>query len=503
VANSSLRRRIVGGSLVGLGSLAAILGLASSRIWPQSNEITATTFGYNEQISADLIASANSRYLVTVPNLLTMVDPRATVTFNALPQPLPPGGSEQITVVAGRQGDVLGWLGGLPYTEVTGLNSWESLTSVAVPGTETSDEAWAALPGNDMWLAERSGTGSLTFQADELPDDPKLVLLASNNYDADNPPNLTITWPRDVTAPYQWPLIGSGLATILLGGAMLLSRSRQHAAVIPVTTGVALPDDVDTFWHEPLPDLETQLGGESEPIVLAEVVPPDVVIIAEPEIMPDVVEAPEVVKHHDVWTSLRPASPNWASLPDLTTGAKAPELEPEPEPEPILEPKPVVAPEPEPAPAPAPIPQATPIPEPEPVPAPKPEPVAEPEPVPEPEPVIIPQPIAPTTGETPYAPPVSRSALREARRLADETGDTQALEALTGALRVVTPEPAALTSQIPIQAADWRAVWGLEGTSRRSQRRAATGEVSSDQVSAQSGSEPEVSGSGSGEPEGA
>jgi len=95
-----------------------------------------------------------------------------------------------------------------------------------------------------------------------------------------------------------------------------------------------------------------------------------------------------------------------------------------------------------------------------------------------------------TGGGGEYVPPVSRSALREAKRVAEETGDTQLLEALTGAIRAV-PEPEAVTSQIPIQTANWRAVWGLENTSRAALRKAATGEVDSEAVVKQTSEERE------------
>jgi hypothetical protein len=48
------------------------------------------------------------------------------------------------------------------------------------------------------------------------------------------------------------------------------------------------------------------------------------------------------------------------------------------------------------------------------------------------------------------------------------------LDTLTGAIQMLA-EPDAVTSHIPVQAADWRAVWGIDTPSRR-QRRSGTGE---------------------------
>jgi len=535
--------------------------------------------------------------------MVTLVDSQSEITFSTLPD------QDEIVVIAGRQLDVQGWLGNMPFTEVTGLNTWESISSRAVVGSEP-DAAAASLRGNDMWLFERTGTGEVTMNSEELPQEAGLVLLAAN-LTTSTTPSLTLTWPRDVTAPYQWPLIGAGLATILLGGAIALTRSRQIESAVGEAVAapseplpdwepgirISTDDADDTFWHAPeLAEpavVPTELPSEI-PETAPELVIPEPSVSAEPLIpLPEVAEA-EIGEHEtgDHWATFRPSRPVWPPLPDLLAVLPDDEPQVEPEPEPTAEPvaesavepaplaeptaEPAVEPEPEPIPEPErlalpPEPVIEPVPfEPEPMPTAAPEP-EEPSQIPVPPPVetpassptVVPTPVetpvppkpapqpapepkrahrwglrrnrrpveppalasqpapagpppapvtappvppavetpavelptappaptpvpsvptpvqapasTPATGSTPsYTPPVSRSALREARRVAEETGDTQMLEALTGAIRQI-PEPEAVTSHIPIQTADWRATWGLEGTSRRS-RRAATGE---------------------------
>jgi len=589
---------------MGLGSIAAVLGVLSSQIWPQSDEIIASTatstpeglvlYPQGVRLPDDEAADyAESRYLVTVPGLLTMVDQRVELAFSTPVVPVPPGGSDLITVVVGREADVMGWLGGLPYTEVTGLHSWEQLSTAAqvsagTDGASGLPDQPAALLGNDMWLFERSGNDPLIIDISELPDDANLVLLAAANYD-NHPPALTLTWPREVTAPYQWPLIGAGLATILLGAAMLLSKSR-HAVVeaaapapaelfvpevpVPAThlgTGIYVNDADDTFWDEPEPAVAAQAPAPPVEIPSPAVEPVETptpvetpVMAGVPELIPEptlVVEStPEISEPAPVeqehWATYRPSRPVLPPLPDLlapTYTAVLPDDETpswaEPErlaipPLPIVEPEPITAPVV--APVPAPVTDAasglTPVLQPEPeVVESEPEPVVI-EPVTEQAPVsilaaapqgeakpkrshrfslrrrsaepksveptapesrrraakrapvapvaptpVVAEPVAPTPVEQVvtapaesapvpvYTPPVSRSALREARRVAEETGDTEMLDSLTGVIQAV-PEPEALTSQIPISTANWRAVWGLENTSRRA-RRTLTGEV--------------------------
>jgi len=60
---------------------------------------------------------------------------------------------------------------------------------------------------------------------------------------------------------------------------------------------------------------------------------------------------------------------------------------------------------------------------------------------------------------TDFVPTVKRSELRKARREAEETGNYDKLNALTGAIPAVEPRPD--TSEVPVRAATWREVWGL------------------------------------------
>lgn len=232
------------------------------------------------------------------------------------------------------------------------------------------------------------------------------------------------------------------------------------AAAAGLETGIGYDVDGSLFaeshsTYEPSDELPIHLTPELLPVP-----EPAVVVLPEPVVVP----AEQVVVEPEPAVFVAPE-------PGIV------ELEPEPEFEPA--PVPLVV-EPEPEFEPAPVPLVV-EPEPEPVVVAEPEPVViepTPEPTPEPEPVAVELPVAvespvesvlaeavPVTAAEPppitgYRPTVSRAQLRRAREKAAETGDYSELEALTGAIQVV-PEPPALTSEVPVRAASWRAMWGL------------------------------------------
>ena len=390
VSRDSVLRKAIGGSLIGLGLVATGLGIASPVLWPQSDYVRAIS---------ELPDSA-PRLLASSPGVLGLVD--NTVTIEAT---VPVG---DVTLAIGREPDVTGWLGNFEYTKVLGLQSWESLASAAAGGGVTE---FVSPVGSDMWLAEATGAEHVSL---EWPggDDQLVVLIAG--YSAT--PNLTLTWPREVTTPYRWPLIAAGIATILLGTAIALSRARQLAP-------------------GPMPFI-------AEP---SESAAPATGLIPVWPSLPTEPEAIEVISNDD------DGAPGFSRSEKLGQGDAAAPASADTD---VEEVAPVAVES-----------VALPIVIEDPVDVVAEEPGVIEEPV-----DIIEEPAAVVVDEGPavpgaitattFVPPVSRSQFRAAKVEAETTGNTELLEALTGAIRAV-PEPAALTSQIPIATANWRSVWGL------------------------------------------
>lgn len=245
--------RIVMVGLVVVGLVVAGLGVASATVWRPSDTAVMTT---GEQSGATL--------LTTAPGVLSLVDRDVTITAES---------SDDATVVLalGSQVDVDGWIGEDPALRVTGASDWETLTVASAEsagaqtpaptdGTEptdapesadaaeaTTDAAEPTAPGpdpsgSDMWVESTSGTGSATLAWDASSTD-QVLLVAAVGEDA-AAPQLTLSWPREVTTPLLWPGVAVGVLLVVLGliyglvtrGRRRRSTQRSSVQAAPTTT---------------------------------------------------------------------------------------------------------------------------------------------------------------------------------------------------------------------------------------------------------------------------
>jgi hypothetical protein len=250
-------QRILGAVLViaGLGVIA--FGVASATVLKESDSVVATAR-----------PTGDGTVVVTDPGVLGMVATDVTVTATV------PAG-QQVTLVAGRDVDVLGWLGEDAYGRVTGITDWETLSTEAVAAAEPEgEEAEAAEEepaepevldprGSDMWVSEvteaeevslrwtgrsgpwmvmAAGTGAAPVEDEEATEGE-----AAEDAEPVTPamPTLQLTWNRDVGTPMLWPAVGSGAVLLLIGLALLGSarrkarRDRGTAAAGAATSGVS------------------------------------------------------------------------------------------------------------------------------------------------------------------------------------------------------------------------------------------------------------------------
>ncbi len=234
-------QRILGAVLVIAGLAAIAFGVATATVLRESDTVVATARPVGD-----------GTLVVTDPGVLDLVDSDVTVTAS-----VPEG--QEVTVVVGRDVDVLGWLEGDPYTRVTGLQDWDTLTtSEMLPEAPEGEEAEAAegeepeeveLPdpaGSDMWITELTATEEVSLRWNDRPG-PWVLLAAGSGAapveeaeaaegeeapaeasDADAvAPTLELSWDREVGTPWLWPAVGLGGLLLLLGIVLLLLGRRK------------------------------------------------------------------------------------------------------------------------------------------------------------------------------------------------------------------------------------------------------------------------------------
>ena len=94
-----------------LAALSIVLGVLNATVWKPSSIVSAHANVYG------------SRYIVTDPGVLNLVDYRVKISVAAL------NSRKLICVVVGLAKDVRGWTKGYSVQRITGLNNWNSLST--------------------------------------------------------------------------------------------------------------------------------------------------------------------------------------------------------------------------------------------------------------------------------------------------------------------------------------------------------------------------------------
>lgn len=251
---SLVKPRVLSIVLIVLGLLAVILAVASATIWRPSQTAVAT-----------LRPAATTAYVVTGDGVLNMVDSTVTITAKAK------DANSTVTLALARSEDAQAWLANDPYTEVTGLSSWESLSgrtitercnvkATATPTAKATGTAAAtakatatasakatatstakatptpdakgcikavasnaSLNGSDMWVTSKTGKGSVSITYD--PSSSNYVVLAATD-GKQAAPTFSLSWKRTVGTPWLIPgLIVGGL--LVAGGVFIFMLDIQ------------------------------------------------------------------------------------------------------------------------------------------------------------------------------------------------------------------------------------------------------------------------------------
>lgn len=234
-------QRLIAALLGLLGLAAAALGIASATAWRADDPLIAT-------------ATADTATLVTEPGVLEVAGEPVTVTVRATGSP--------VVLAVGRDTDVAGWVGDDPHQLVTGLADWHDLAlqdaATPAPAGSPSAEPSASAPepspsasaddgaaqqtaadptGSDMWVTEVNGDGAATLEW-TAPPEGRWSLLAVSLGDTD--PTLELSWPQEVTTPWLWPGVATGVLLLAVAAilAVRIRRSRTGADWHDVSTGM-------------------------------------------------------------------------------------------------------------------------------------------------------------------------------------------------------------------------------------------------------------------------
>ena len=232
-----MSRRILSVVVTVLGLVLVALAVCSATIWKPSSKAEAK------------LASAPSQpYVFTAPGVLSGVGSDVTVTANS-------SDGKDVHLFVARAADLDAWMSpdadrALPYTVVTRIDAdagslsskdetkycpsasatpAASAQAGATPssaGTQCSERKANAVTasGSDIWLGEKTGGSSVTFNTAEDADramlprkdiDEQIVVMAMTDGKAPAP-SLTVTWERQVETP--WYFYGG----LVLGGLFVL-----------------------------------------------------------------------------------------------------------------------------------------------------------------------------------------------------------------------------------------------------------------------------------------
>ena len=232
-----MSRRILSVVVTVLGLVLVALAVCSATIWKPSSKV-----------EAKLASGPSQPYVFTAPGVLSGVGSDVTVTANS-------SDGKDVHLFVARAADLDAWMSpdadrALPYTVVTRIDAdagslsskdetkycpsasatpAASAQAGATPssaGTQCSERKANAVTasGSDIWLGEKTGGSSVTFNTAEDADramlprkdiDEQIVVMAMTDGKAPAP-SLTVTWERQVETP--WYFYGG----LVLGGLFVL-----------------------------------------------------------------------------------------------------------------------------------------------------------------------------------------------------------------------------------------------------------------------------------------
>ncbi|WP_312348048.1 hypothetical protein [Actinomyces sp.] len=255
-----------------LALVAAVVGVLALTVWKPADQVVAST-------------TPDRPYVMTRDKVLPLLAKDVTVTVTA-------PGDEEVSLVLGTTGDVLGWIGDSPYTEVVGVESgMETLKTVDHPGSgeaaQSGDDAQSgeddqsgedaqsgeeaqsgATPaGNDMWLQEATGRGSTSLTLTDVGTGRSVLAAVDGSADA---PTLTLTWAvhqTNATAVVAFAVAAllAVIAVLFLVSELRILRHRRRRALKLAERAGADAADTQVIPLDQVRALAEQDGGTAAP----------------------------------------------------------------------------------------------------------------------------------------------------------------------------------------------------------------------------------------------
>ena len=284
-----MSRRILSVVVTVLGLVLVALAVCSATIWKPGSKV-----------EAKLASGPSQPYVITAPGVLSGAESDVTVTASS-------SDGKDVHLFVARAADLDAWMSpdadnALPYTAITSIDADAgTLTSKdetqycppanaapapsAAPSAQPSASAQAGgskcserkakgvtASGSDIWLGEKTGGSSVTFDTGKDADramlphknlDEQIVVMAMTDGKA-SAPGLTVSWKRQVETP--WYFYGGlvlGSVFVLVGAFLFFidlqlrranvdrrTRSAERAARIAnadsvSTEGIPQVDDPD------------------------------------------------------------------------------------------------------------------------------------------------------------------------------------------------------------------------------------------------------------------
>ena len=284
-----MSRRILSVVVTVLGLVLIALAVCSATIWKPSSKV-----------EAKLASGPSQPYVITAPGVLSGAESDVTVTASS-------SDGKDVHLFVARAADLDAWMSpdannALPYTAITSIDADAGTLASkdetqycppanaapapsAAPSAQPSASAQAGgskcserkakgvtASGSDIWLGEKTGGSSVTFNTGKDADramlphknlDEQIVVMAMTDGKA-SAPGLTISWKRQVETP--WYFYGGlvlGSVFVLVGAFLFFidlqlrranvdrsTRSAERAARIAnadsvSTEGIPQVDDPD------------------------------------------------------------------------------------------------------------------------------------------------------------------------------------------------------------------------------------------------------------------
>lgn len=210
--------------ILGLLAVACIvLGVLNATMWKPSARITASS-------------SVNgSRYVVTDPGVLSLIDKRVNITAKAS------DASANVCIVIGSARDVAGWIAGMPYTRITGLSDWSALSTqkAAAQGTADQSDNQVAVQDSDMWTKTSCGNGTANLQIKGTSTDDGTNAVALIDFGDAKNATVSLDWTRQTLPDFAMPLYFAGglfviLAILAASVFAMPPHKRRHRAAAAV-----------------------------------------------------------------------------------------------------------------------------------------------------------------------------------------------------------------------------------------------------------------------------